>query len=41
MLPEDVAIDIAVGRTVMTGQWDFEPDRNSSHALVAVKRKLR
>jgi hypothetical protein len=41
MPPEYVAIDIAVGRTVMTGQWDIDPDRNSSHTLVAVKRNLK
>lgn len=38
---EDVAIEIAVGRTIMTGRWDIDPDRNSSHTLVAVKRNLK
>jgi uncharacterized protein (TIGR02246 family) len=34
----DVAIMIAVGGTVMAGQWDIEPERNSIHTIVAVKR---
>ena len=38
---EDLAIEIAVGRTIMTGRWDIDPDRNSSHTLVAVKRNLK
>jgi uncharacterized protein (TIGR02246 family) len=38
---EDVAVEIAVGRTVMTGQCDIDPDRKSSHTLVAVKRNLK
>jgi hypothetical protein len=29
---------IAVGGTVMAGQSDIDPDRNSIHTLVAVKR---
>jgi hypothetical protein len=38
---EDVAVEIAVGRTVMTGQCDTDLDRKSSHTLVAVKRNLK
>jgi uncharacterized protein (TIGR02246 family) len=34
---DDVAVMVAVGGTVMTGQSDIEPDRNSIHTLVAVK----
>jgi uncharacterized protein (TIGR02246 family) len=34
----DVAIMIAVGGTVMAGQSDIEPERNSIHTIVAVKR---
>jgi uncharacterized protein (TIGR02246 family) len=33
-----IAIMIAVGGTVMAGQSDIEPERNSIHAIVAVKR---
>jgi uncharacterized protein (TIGR02246 family) len=33
----DVAIMIAVGGTVMAGQSDVEPERNSIHTIVAVK----
>ena len=33
----DVAIMIAVGGTVMAGQSDIEPERNSIHTIVAVK----
>jgi uncharacterized protein (TIGR02246 family) len=33
----DVAVMIAVGGTVMAGQSDIDPDRNSIHTLVAVK----
>src|ERR687885_1684315 len=36
-IAENVAIMIAVGGTVMTGQSDIEPERNSIHAIVAVK----
>lgn len=32
----DVAIMIAVGGTVMVGQSDIEPERNSIHTIVAV-----
>jgi uncharacterized protein (TIGR02246 family) len=38
---EDVAIMIAVGGTVMAGQSDIDPDRNSIHTLVAVKRNVK
>ena len=34
---DDVAVMVAVGGTVMAGQSDIEPDRNSIHTLVAVK----
>jgi uncharacterized protein (TIGR02246 family) len=34
----DVAIMIAVSGTVMAGQSDIEPERNSIHTIVAVKR---
>src|ERR671934_2060831 len=34
----DVAVMIAVGGTVVAGQSDIDPDRNSIHTLVAVKR---
>src|SRR5919198_6519089 len=34
----DVAVMIAVGGTVMAGQSDIEPERNSIHTIVAVKR---
>ena len=37
-LSPDIAIMIAVGRTVMAGQSDIEPERNSIHTLAAVKR---
>lgn len=33
----DIAIMIAVGGTVMAGQSDVEPERNSIHTIVAVK----
>ena len=33
----DIAIMIAVGGTVMAGQSDIEPERNSIHTIVAVK----
>ena len=36
-LGSDVAIMIAVGGTVMAGQTDIEPERNSIHTLVAIK----
>ena len=35
----DIAIMIAVGGTVMAGQSDIEPERNSIHTIVAVKRE--
>lgn len=38
---EDVAIMIAVGGTVMAGQSDIDPDRNSVHTLVAVKHNVK
>ena len=38
---EDVAIMIAVGGTLMAGQSDIDPDRNSVHTLVAVKRNVK
>lgn len=38
---EDVAIEIAVGRRVMTRQLDIDPDRNSFHTLVDVKGNLK
>jgi len=37
-LSSDVAILIAVGGTVMAGKSDIEPERNSIHTLVAIKR---
>ena len=37
-LSSDVAIMIAVGGTVMAGQSNIEPERNSIHTLVAIKR---
>jgi uncharacterized protein (TIGR02246 family) len=37
-LTSDVAIMHAVGGTVMAGQTDLEPERNSVQTLVAVKR---
>lgn len=37
----DVAIMIAVGGTVMGGQSDIEPERNSIHTLVAIKRDAK
>jgi uncharacterized protein (TIGR02246 family) len=36
-LSSDIAIMIAVGGTVMAGQSDIEPERNSIHTLVAIK----
>jgi uncharacterized protein (TIGR02246 family) len=38
---EDVAIMIAVGGTVVAGQSDIDPDRNSVHTLVAAKRNAK
>ena len=37
-IAENVAVMIAVGGTVMAGQSDIEPERNSIHTIVAVKR---
>jgi uncharacterized protein (TIGR02246 family) len=37
-LTPDVAVMHAVGGTVMAGQSDIDPERNSIHTLVAVKR---
>lgn len=37
-LTSDVAVMHTVGGTVMAGQSDLEPERNSVQALVAVKR---
>jgi uncharacterized protein (TIGR02246 family) len=37
-LTPDVAIMHAVGGTVMPGQSDLEPERNSIHTIVAIKR---
>jgi uncharacterized protein (TIGR02246 family) len=34
---QDVAVVTAVGGTVMAGQSDIEPERNSVHTLVAIK----
>jgi uncharacterized protein (TIGR02246 family) len=34
----NIAIMIAVGGTVMAGQSDIEPERNSIHTIVVVKR---
>jgi hypothetical protein len=34
----DVPMMIAVGGTIMTGQLDIEPERNSIHTIVALKR---
>jgi len=36
-LGSDIAIMIAVGGTVMAGQSDIEPERNSIHILVVIK----
>lgn len=36
-MTENVAVVVAVGGTVMAGQSDIEPDRNSIHNLVALK----
>ena len=33
-----IAIVVAVGGTVMAGQSDIDPERNSSHMLVAMKQ---
>jgi hypothetical protein len=33
----DVPIMIAVGGTIMTGQLDIKPERNSIHTIVALK----
>jgi uncharacterized protein (TIGR02246 family) len=38
---KDVAVMIAVGGTVMAGQSDIEPERNSIHTLVAIKRDAK
>ena len=38
---EDVAVMIAVGGTMMAGQSDIEPERNSIHTLVAIKRDAK
>ncbi|HEX2471171.1 MAG TPA: SgcJ/EcaC family oxidoreductase [Nitrososphaera sp.] len=38
-LTSDVAVMHAVGGTVMAGQTDLDPERNSVQTLVAVKRK--
>ena len=37
-LTNDGPIMIAVGGTIMTGQLDIEPERNSIHTIVALKR---
>jgi len=37
-IAENVAIMIAVGGTVLAGQSDIEPERNSIHTIIAVKR---
>ncbi len=37
-LTSDIAIMHAVGGTVMPGQSDLEPERNSIHMIVAIKR---
>jgi uncharacterized protein (TIGR02246 family) len=37
-LTPDVAVMHAVGGTAMAGQSDIDPDRNSVHTLVAMKR---
>ena len=34
----DIAIIVAVGGTVMVGQSDIDPERNSVHMLVAIKQ---
>ena len=41
LLAPDVAVMHAVGGTVMAGQTDVEPERNSVQTLVAVKRDGR
>ena len=40
-LRSDITIMIAVGGTVMAGQSDIEPERNSIHTLVAIKRERK
>ena len=40
-LTSDVAIMHAIGGTVMAGQTDLEPERNSVQTLVAVKRDTK
>jgi uncharacterized protein (TIGR02246 family) len=40
-LTSDVAVMIAVGGTVMAGQSDIEPERNSIHTLVAKKHNAK
>ena len=37
-LTRDIAIVVAVGGTVMAGQSDIDPERNSIHMLVAIKQ---
>lgn len=37
----DIAIMIAVDGTIMAGKSDIEPERNSIHTIVAVKRNVR
>lgn len=37
-LTPDIAIVVAVGGTVMAGQSDIDPERNSVHMLVAIKQ---
>jgi uncharacterized protein (TIGR02246 family) len=37
-LTSDIAIVVAVGGTVMAGQSDIDPERNSIHMLVAIKQ---
>jgi len=37
-LTSNIAIVVAVGGTVMAGQSDIDPERNSIHMLVAIKQ---
>jgi uncharacterized protein (TIGR02246 family) len=40
-LTSDIALVVAVGGTVMAGQSDIDPERNSIHMLVAIKQNAK
>ena len=40
-LTSDIAIIVAVGGTVIDGQSDIDPERNSVHMLVAIKQNCK